>query len=58
MDPFLVQVAQNLDGYRERAEISRVLDELNFLFEALDESQQELAERLIATLTARLQSLP
>lgn len=39
---------------QERSEIETVLDEVEYLFEILDPSQQDGAEALIAQLRARL----
>ncbi|KPK39309.1 MAG: hypothetical protein AMJ69_05950 [Gammaproteobacteria bacterium SG8_47] len=56
MEPYayLQQVAARLDSLRSAREINPVLDELEFLYEALDPELQDLATDLIATLTKRL----
>lgn len=56
MEPYayLQQVAARLDGLHSRDDINAVLDELEFLYEALDPELQDLATNLIATLTKRL----
>ena len=57
MDPSLVDIAGRLDTLDSRREIIRVLDELEFLYDALDSDQQELASQLIAMLQGRLRGL-
>jgi hypothetical protein len=56
VDPYLADLARRLDGLRARAEIEEAMDKLEFLYEALDPDQQELAERLLAELARRLGS--
>ena len=57
MDPFLVDIAKRLDTLDERREIDQALDKLEFLYEALDSEQQDLASSLMAKLQRRLRSL-
>ena len=54
VDPYLVEVARALDGDMDRAQVSDALDKLEFLHDALDELQQELAESLMQRLRERL----
>ena len=54
VDPYLVEVARALDGDMDRARISEALDKLEFLYDALDELQQDLAESLMQRLRERL----
>jgi len=56
MDPFIVEVSRQIDSYQSREEIMRILDELEFLFEALDEEQQDACSRLMLLLEERLRS--
>ncbi len=57
MDPFLVDIAKRLDTLDDRQEIAEALDELEFLFEALDSEQQDLASDLMSKLQRRLRSV-
>lgn len=57
LDPFLVDIAKRLDTLDDRQEIAAVLDELEFLYEALDSEQQDLASQLMAKLQRLLVSL-
>jgi hypothetical protein len=56
MDPFIVEVSRQIDSYQSREEIMRILDELEFLFEALGEEQQDACSRLMSLLEERLRS--
>ncbi len=56
MDPSLVDIARRLDTLDDRREIGRALDELEFLYDALDSEQQDLASQLMAALQGRLRS--
>ena len=56
MDPFLVDIAKRLDTLDDRQEIAEALDELEFLYEALDSEQQDLASDLMSKLQRRLRS--
>ena len=60
MEPYryLEQVAARLDTLDDRDEINRILDELEFLYEALDPEFQDLASDLIARLSERLRTCP
>ena len=60
MEPYqyLQQVANQLDALNTRSEITQTLDELEFIYEAVDPEFQELASDLITRLTQRLRSLP
>lgn len=59
MEPYryLEQTAAMLDQLTTREEIERVIDELEFLHEALEPEFQDLASTLIEKLTMRLKSL-
>jgi hypothetical protein len=59
MEPYayLQKVAARLDTLHSKEEINAVLDELEFLYEALDPELQDLAANLIGTLTKRLNQL-
>ena len=57
MDPSLVDIARRLETLDDRQEIGRALDELDFLYDALDSEQQDLASQLIAKLQGRLHGL-
>lgn len=57
MDPSLVDIARRLETLDDRKEIGRALDELEFLYDALDSEQQDLASQLIAKLQGRLHGL-
>ena len=58
MEPYayLEEIAAKMDSLQDRNEITRVLDELEFLYEALDPEFQELASELVARLNPRLAS--
>jgi hypothetical protein len=58
MDPYLLHVARGMQGLQSREAIERVLDELEFLYEAVDDQQQGIIEELLARLRARLAELP
>jgi hypothetical protein len=58
VDPFLVDIARRLDTLDDRREIDEALDKLEFLYEALDSEQQELASELMAKLQRRLRAQP
>jgi len=58
MDPYLIDIAKRLDSLDDRREIVEVLDRLEFLYEALDSMQQDLASELMGKLQHRLRSLP
>ncbi len=59
MEPYryLEKVASALDSLDDPEEIGEILDELEFLYEALEPELQGLATDLIARLSARLKSL-
>lgn len=57
MDPYLVEVARTLDSFNDRASINDAMDKLEFLYEALDEQQQELLNDLMRRLQQRLERL-
>lgn len=59
MEPvnFLEEAAKNVDELDSREEINRVIDELGFIYEALDPEFQNLASDLISRLGGRLKEL-
>jgi hypothetical protein len=57
MDPFLVEVARNMDNYQSRDEIMRVMDELEYLFDALEDEQQDMCGQFLSVLEKRLAAL-
>ncbi len=57
VDPFLVDLAKRLNTLDDRREIVEALDELEFLYEALDSEQQDLASQLMSKLQNRLRSI-
>lgn len=57
MDPFLVEVSQKLDTYQSREEIMNIMDELEFLYESLDDVQQEACSQFMSLLEQRLRTL-
>ena len=56
MNPFLVDIAKRLGSLNDRQEIAEAIDELEFLYEALDPDQQDLASELMSKLQSRLRS--
>jgi hypothetical protein len=57
MNPFLVEVAHRLDSYQSRDEIMSIMDELEYLFEALGEDQQDACSQMMSLLEKRLTAL-
>jgi len=57
MDPFLIDIAKRLDTLDDRREIMEALDQLEFLYEALDSEQQDLASELMVKLEQKRRSL-
>lgn len=59
MEPYryLEQVSREFDRIRTRQEAETVLDELEFLYDALDPEFQDLCADLIERLTRRLREL-
>jgi hypothetical protein len=57
MNPFLVEIAHKQDGYQSREEIMRIMDELEDLFEALEEDQQDACSHMMSLLEKRLTAL-
>jgi predicted metallopeptidase len=55
---YLEQVAREFDRIDTRERIQTVLDELDFIYEALPPEFQDLCGGLIERLTARLAALP
>ncbi len=58
MDPYLIDIAKRLDSLNDRREVAEALDQLEFLYEAIDSMQQDLANELMGKLQHRLRSLP
>ena len=56
MNPWIYDVIKNLDEASED-ELRCALDELEYLFDALDEIDRDTAEQLIGKLTFRLEQL-
>jgi hypothetical protein len=59
MEPYryLEQVSRELDRIRTRQQAETILDELEFLYDALDPEFQDLCADLIERLTRRLREL-
>lgn len=57
MDPYLVEVARNIDSLNDRAAINDAMDKLEFLYEALDDQQQVLLDDLMRRLQQKLERL-
>jgi hypothetical protein len=57
MDPYLVEVARDMDSYRSRDQIMRVMDKLEYLFDALEGEQQDMCGRFLSLLEQRLAAL-
>lgn len=59
MEPYryLEQVSREFDRIRTRQQAETVLDELEFLYDALDPEFQDLCTELIERLTRRLREL-
>ena len=59
MEPYqyLEKTAAVLETLNSREEINNLLDELEFLYEALEPEHQDLATQLIERLHSRLSSL-
>ena len=57
MDPFLVEVSEKLDTYQSREEIMNIMDELEFLYETLDDVQQDACSKFMSLLEQRLRVL-
>ncbi len=54
MNPTLSGIAEKLNNFSSKEEIAAALDELEDQFDALNEVEQEIAERLITLLNQRL----
>ncbi len=59
MEPYqyLAKAAAALEKLNSREEINKLLDELEFIYEALESESQDLATQLIERLHARLKSM-
>lgn len=51
------RLAERVDALEDPADLNRLLDEVEFWYDALEPPFQDLAEDMIARLQARLQSL-
>ena len=60
MEPYkyLQQAAAQMNTLDSRASVNRLLDEVEFLYEALEPELQDMASELISQLHERLKSLP
>jgi hypothetical protein len=56
MNPWIYDIIKNLDTAGE-AELHQALDELEFLYEALNDIDRDIAERMIGQLTCQLEGL-
>ncbi len=56
MNPWIYEIIKNLNEASED-ELRSALDELEYLFDALDEIDRDTAEQLIGKLTFRLEQL-
>ncbi|MGD2073626.1 MAG: hypothetical protein PVI91_15395 [Gammaproteobacteria bacterium] len=56
MNPWIYDIIKNLDRASE-AELHEALDELELLYDALDDIDRDIAERMIGQLTSRLERL-
>lgn len=54
MDPFLLEVGRKMDSYRSRDEIMHVMDELEYLFDALEGEEQDACSQFLSLLQKRL----
>ena len=56
MNPWIYNIIKNLDEASED-ELHKALDELEYLFDALDDNDRETAEQLIARVSGQLEQL-
>ena len=56
MNPWINEIIENLDQATE-ADLLEALDELEFLYDALDDINRDIAEDIIARLNQQLQRL-
>ncbi len=54
---YLNDILQGIDTLDTREAVHKQLDNVEFLYEAVDPEMQELVEQVITRLTERLQSL-
>jgi hypothetical protein len=54
MDPFLLEVGRKMDSYRSREEIMHVMDELEYLYDALEGEEQDACSQFLSLLQQRL----
>jgi hypothetical protein len=54
MDPYLIEVARNMDSYKGREEIMHVMDELEYLFDSLEGEEQDTCSQFLSLLEKRL----
>lgn len=53
----LIEIARHLERFESPAEVTKVMDEVEFIHELLEPEEQDLAIQLMERLTARLRSL-
>lgn len=54
---YLNEILQGIDTLDTREAVHRQLDQVEFLYDAVDPEMQELVDQVITRLTERLQSL-
>ena len=54
MDPFLLEVARKMESYQGRNDIMLVMDELEYMFDALEGEEQDACAQLLSLLEKRL----
>ena len=57
MDPFLLEVARKMDSYQGREDIMLVMDELEYMFDALEGEEQDACSQLLSLLEKRLSQI-
>lgn len=58
MHPTLAALAQTIDRLDSREALGRALDRLEDEYDAMDEMEQEVAERLMRDIRRRMDALP
>ena len=56
MNPWIYEIIENLDEASE-ADVLRALDELEYLYDALDDIDRDVSDKLIERLNRRLAEL-
>ena len=54
MNPYLIEVARKMDSYQARDDIMHVMDELEYMFDALEGEEQDTCAQLLSLLEKRL----